>query len=188
MFLPEDLAAGGALLGLDFFSTATPDPTVVARRVTGLLGLGAAAAEAEAEVSLLRCDSDLALALFRNSLEGIVTGGGDFLALCVPVAGEAAVAACSSVDLGLASRSSLEVETALLPAVLLRCCGLRLFGWYCRPADSGAVGMRSVLRLCALAVRGVIAKPPSVPSFPSPVQIIQNNAVREKERGGCGVM
>ena len=141
----------------------------------------APAAEAEAEVSLLRCDSDLALALFRNSLEGIVTGGGDFLALCVPVAGEAAVAACSSVDLGLASRSSLEVETALLPAVLLRCCGLRLFGWYCRPADSGAVGMRSVLRLCALAVRGV-AKPPSVPSFPSPVQIIQNNAVREKER------
>ena len=184
MFLPEDLAAGGALLGLDFFSTATPDPTVVARRVTGLLGLGAAA-EAEAEVSLLRCESDLALALFRNSLEGIVTGGGDFLALlCVAEA----VAACSSVDLGLASRSSLEVETALLPAVLLRCCGLRLFGWYCLcPADSGAVGMRSVLRLCALAVRGV-AKPPSVPSFPSPVQIIQNNAVREKERGGCGVM
>ena len=129
----------------------------------------------------MRCESDLALVLFRSSLEGIVTGGGDFLALCVPVAGEAA-AACSSVDLGLASRSSLEVETALLPAVLLRCCGLR-FGWYCRPADSGAVGMRSVLRLCAL-VRGV-AKPPSVPSFPSPVQIIQNNAVREK--GGCGV-
>ena len=41
--------------------------------------------------------------------------------------------------------------------------------------------MRSVLRLCAL-VRGV-AKPPSVPSFPSPVQIIQNNAVREKREG-----
>ena len=43
--------------------------------------------------------------------------------------------------------------------------------------------MRSVLRLCALDVRGVIAKPPSVPSFPSPVQIIQNNAVREKREG-----
>ena len=137
------------------------------------------------EGSLFRCESDTLiralLSLFlRNSLEGIVTCGD--LALCVEGEDDLeALAACSSVDLGLASRSSLDVETALLPAVL-RLCDLR--GGCCDrcpPADSGVVGIRSVLRLCAL-VKGV-AKP-SLPSFPSPVQI-QNNAVRKRER--CGV-
>ena len=179
--LPEDLAAGGALLGLDFFSTATPEPTVVARRVTGLAGLGAALG---VEGSLFRCESDTLiralLSLFlRNSLEGIVTCGD--LALCVEGEDDLeALAACSSVDLGLASRSSLDVETALLPAVL-RLCDLRGGSCdRCPPADSGVVGIRSVLRLCAL-VKGV-AKP-SLPSFPSPVQI-QNNAVRKREMRG----
>ena len=100
---------------------------MVARLVTGLVGLGAALG---AVGSLLRCVSDtliraLPSLLFRNSLEGIVTCGD--LALCVEVWEddlEALVAACSSVALGLANRSSLDVETALLPAVL-RLCDLR---------------------------------------------------------------
>ena len=95
---------------------------MVARLVTGLEGLGAALG---AVGSLLRCVSDtlmraLASLLFRNSLEGIVTCGD--LALGVKGVDDLeALAACSSVDLGLANRSSLDVETARLPAVLRLC-------------------------------------------------------------------
>ena len=127
--LPEDLAAGGALRCLDGFSKATPAPTVVARLATGLEGLGAAMDGLGVVESLLRCESDrlirARLSLFlRNSLEGIVTGDCGDLALCVEGEDDLeALAACSSVDLGVANKSSLDVETALLPAVLR--CGLR---------------------------------------------------------------
>lgn len=127
--IPEDLAAGGALRCLDGFSKATPAPTVVARLATGLEGLGAAMDGLGVVESLLRCESDrlirARLSLFlRNSLEGIVTGDCGDLALCVEGEDDLeALAACSSVDLGVANKSSLDVETALLPAVLR--CGLR---------------------------------------------------------------
>ncbi len=119
---------------------ATPPVAAAAARPVDLCGDDDAASVASAV--LFNCPSEtlirglLCCWLLLSSFDGI-------LGLVVVAVGDLAAALCSaSIDLGLASWSSLDMEAVLPAAVFcLACCALDL--------ESGAVGMRSVRRRCA---------------------------------------